>query len=402
MAPSTLLVDARLVRLVLVLVIACVGCNKRINPEWCAQPGNSDPLCATIDPTDGSPQFDGPPGTQCFGTASFTICLDETRLPTTVLELAGNLDTGDSPTCTNGQCDLVIVRPTGGSWCVRTGTSINVATVVNVRGSCPLVLLATTGITISGRLDVSSEAVGRRGPSANSEDCNASSNGGQQASGGGGGGGGSFGTRGGDGGAGENGTGTPGTAGAPMGPVAELRGGCRAGRGGHGESADTGGTAGDGGGAVYVVAGTTITVTATGIINASGAGGGGGLRVKAGGGGGGSGGMIVLDAPSVVVDPVGTLVANGGGGGGGAGGVNGDGNPGDDPDPTKPQVSPSGGMGASSGGGDGASGAIGTDVGGSAGTTGDGGGGGGGGVGVIRVLRGAPPGGANVSPPATN
>ena len=29
-------------------VIAAAGCDRRINPEWCAQPGHSDPLCAGL------------------------------------------------------------------------------------------------------------------------------------------------------------------------------------------------------------------------------------------------------------------------------------------------------------------------------------------------------------------
>ncbi|MDB4956022.1 MAG: hypothetical protein JWO36_3591 [Myxococcales bacterium] len=30
-------------------LILCAGCNRHINPEWCAQPGHSDPLCTELD-----------------------------------------------------------------------------------------------------------------------------------------------------------------------------------------------------------------------------------------------------------------------------------------------------------------------------------------------------------------
>lgn len=75
-----------------------------------------------------------------------------------------------------------------------------------------------------------------------------------------------------------------------------------------------------GGGALQLIAGTSVVVAASGAISAGGAG---GDRGSSGGhegaGGGASGGAILIEPPSVIV--AGTLAANGGGGGGSAGAV---------------------------------------------------------------------------------
>ena len=75
------------------------------------------------------------------------------------------------------------------------------------------------------------------------------------------------------------------------------------------------GPGGGGGGALQISAAGTITVSATGRINAGG--GGGGQTITGGGAGGGAGGAILLESPSVTVATGAILAANGGGGGGG-------------------------------------------------------------------------------------
>lgn len=104
-----------------------------------------------------------------------------------------------------------------------------------------------------------------------------------------------------------------------------IRGGCSGGPSGNAGSSSPISPAtsssfsvgGAGGGAIELVARTSITVSGTGTVNAGGAGGGGSPQgASVGGGGGGSGGYIGLDAPMVTVS--GHLSANGAGGGGGA------------------------------------------------------------------------------------
>src|SRR5262249_29629712 len=138
----------------------------------------------------------------------------------------------------------------------------------------------------------------------------------------GGGAGGSLGTRGGDGGTGDTnnngppvGTAKGGVAGVVQLPPTMLRGGCPGGDGGTADASHRG-PGGNGGGAVYLIAGSAIHII--GDVFASGAGGmstPGTVSAEEGGGGGGTGGMIGLDAPSI--DIPGRVVANGGAGAGG-------------------------------------------------------------------------------------
>jgi hypothetical protein len=72
------------------------------------------------------------------------------------------------------------------------------------------------------------------------------------------------------------------------------------------------GLPGGGGGALQIIAGTSIIVRSLGSINAGGGGGGSGCGNYGGPGGGGAGGAILLEAPMVTI--LGTLAANGGGG----------------------------------------------------------------------------------------
>jgi hypothetical protein len=74
--------------------------------------------------------------------------------------------------------------------------------------------------------------------------------------------------------------------------------------GNYGDYAD----GGEGGGAIQISAGASITVGTLGVLNVPGYGG-----ANIGGGGGGSGGGILLEAPQVTID--GIVAANGGGAG---------------------------------------------------------------------------------------
>ncbi len=146
--------------------------------------------------------------------------------------------------------------------------------------------------------------------------------------------------------------------------------------GSSGSSPSGGGGGGSGGGAIQLIAGTSITVDASGVIHV-GAGGGafGGISGQEAAGGG-SGGSILLE--SRVVSIAGTLAANGGGGGAGSsvnvpGGANATGN----------ATAAAGGPGASAGGvGSAAAITKGSD---GTFTAGNAGGGGGGGAGRIRI-----------------
>jgi hypothetical protein len=124
---------------------------------------------------------------------------------------------------------------------------------------------------------------------------------------------------------------------------------------------------GAGGGAVQLIAGTSIQISATGIINVGGGGGGQGSN------GGGSGGAILLEAPTVTV--AGVLAANGGGGGSGSGAEKGQNG--------LPSSAPASGGGTDVKGGNGSAGAS---LDGEPGALSeDYEGGGGGGAGVIRI-----------------
>ncbi len=125
------------------------------------------------------------------------------------------------------------------------------------------------------------------------------------------------------------------------------------------------GGGGEGGGAIEITAGTSVTVAAGGVISVPGYGGSGN------GGAGGSGGSILLEAPSVTID--GTLAANGGGGAvfSGGGGAQ-DGQPGGQPAMGEDAHSAVGSAGTQINGADGAATTMATSS-------------GGGGAGRIRI-----------------
>lgn len=264
----------------------------------------------------------------CFGAGLLNVCL--AALPSAPLPLAD----GGSPfdTGVDANCRQIVSQPGGVELCVIAGTTVTVSGNFVAIGTRPLVVIGTDTVSVlgTGTLDVSSKANPRRaGAGANTGTCTAAGVGKNDAGGGGGGAGGSFGTVGGKGGTGDvNDNGGPagvapgGAVGAAPAAPAILRGGCRGGDGGDGTNTAATSLGGDGGGAVYLIAGNTITIA--GNVFASGAGGdttSGSAGIEQGGGGGGAGGMIGLDAPTITVQ--GRVVANGGAGGGGGGNSNG-------------------------------------------------------------------------------
>ena len=257
----------------------------------------------------------GPPAdaSYCYGPSTFLMCFDTP--PTGSLDLTTTIDTGKLMTCAAtlpaswtaaGQPDV----------CLLAYNDITIATGIRAKGTRPLVLLAAATINVSATLDASSQNSNNPGPGASSPPCSVSINGYNNPNAQEPGGGGAGGTL---AGAGANGGGNPPGIGVACAASIEhtpLRGGGDGGLGGAQPDYNLNSKPGLGGGAVYLVAGTSITIGASGLINVSGGGGNGGVDVT-GGGGGGAGGMIALYAPTI--DAIGTLMSNGGGGGGGEG-----------------------------------------------------------------------------------
>jgi hypothetical protein len=325
-------------------------------------------------------------GNGAGGRGLFTICLSPSA---GTLDLSGQIDTDT--------CAFVVAQDTiGTDVCVVNAGTIRVLAPVDAKGSRPLVLVASS-IEIGSTLDAGSHTGQGAGAGANWSGCGVTAKGANAALGGGGGAGGSFGTRGGNGGLGSSGARAYAKDAAPP---DRIRGGCA---GGDGGAADSGGRSigGHGGGAVYLIAQSTIRVNANGAISAVGAGGrGGALDPQRGGGGGGAGagagGLIGLDAPAITFDLGARLNANGGGGGGGgsiAVGQIGQ-------ESSLPGVRAQGGAGGGGGlGGAGGDGSV-REGNGIVGDAGKSGGGGGGGGGSIRLYTtSAPVMTDDVSPP---
>jgi hypothetical protein len=287
----------------------------------------------------------------CGGTLA-SICVPG---PTGPLDLQTDpFDTASDPRCT------VVTQTTGPELCVVAGTSVTISGTTHVIGARPLVVIAASTLTIAGTLDASSVRVGPRiGAGADASQCLPGTPPTVAIAGGAGG---SFGALGGNGG-------FQGTAGAIQ-SVMNVRGGCPS-------QMAQGPRPAHGGGAIYLIAGSTISIA--GGVFASGEGGSGAAAgASAGSSGGGSGGLVALEAPTITVS--GTVAANGGGGAGGStAGLAGA--PGGDGTTTAYSTRASGGV---SGGAGGAGGALGTPTGANGGAS-IGGGGGGGGCGVVWV-----------------
>lgn len=347
-------------------------------------PGDASPDAAD-DPIPDAREF-------CLGAAPFTICLLEPPTKPVLIRVLSTLDTGtSSSTGTDLTCSQTLRG--GVDYCVVAATTITVTATFHATGSRPLVFFASEAITTMALVDVGSHRlpVESIGPGADpTTGCVTPTPPSMVNGTGGGGAGGSFTGFGGSGGSGGSTTGAQGGKGGIMADfvdaVTVLRGGCKGSDGAGGNKA----SGGHGGGALYLLAGTSIHTEAS--INAGGEGGDGG-GTNSGGGGGGTGGMIRLDAPSITVDAA--LSANGGGGGeGGDNTAPGTGNQGSD---ANIFAAASGGNGGTVGG-DGGNGFIalpGTPAQGLSGSTTQEGGGGGGGGGAGLILA---PAGVDLGP----
>jgi hypothetical protein len=198
--------------------------------------------------------------------------------------------------------------------------TIAAGATLRLTGSRPVVLAVFGNATVAGTVDAN--ASGATPGAGGNATCTATRKGGEgtgSASGGAsGGGGGGFGTAGAAGG--DGGQGVPGVAGVAGGtvPLVPLVGGCPGGLGG-GCATNLGGA---GGGSIqFSVAG---TLSISGTVRANGGIGVAGCASEGGGGGGGSGGGILLEGSTVTSSASAVVQANGGKGGDGAsGGVGG-------------------------------------------------------------------------------
>lgn len=297
----------------------------------------SDP----VDPDPPDPVDPGGPNGDPSGDGTFTISFPVSNLPEDVLTgeepddliFSGtncdgnssarlNTDTGAITGCNGLVSDThyryVKTMQEDGSEIgvfVTRNLRINTAFNVEVEGQLPLVVVASENVEIHGALDAAARFVdgiaggfsGRKnewgpgfGPGAGTVGAT------------GGGGGGSY--------CGIGGDGTGGGAGGPAYGSAEVVPLIGGSSGGINNIWDSGA----GGGAVQIVAGTSVSVASTGTINVGGGGGG------QGGGGGGSGGALLIETPTATI--AGAIAANGGGGGTGSGDVRGqNGLPSDEP-----------------------------------------------------------------------
>lgn len=190
-----------------------------------------------------------------------------------------------------GDCELVAV-PGAVDVCVCRLDSLTVPGGMRVTGSAALAVLAYSTISVNGTIDLAARGADGGPGAAAQADVEAAS------------------WRGGKGGSNGTAGGSSGDAPGPqtLNPLV----------GGQDGQAGCGGPAGGGGGgALQLVAGESITVSAT--VSAGGGGGAGGQNdpdgTCLGGAGGGSGGSLLLEAPAVTFS--GAFYANGGSGGGG-------------------------------------------------------------------------------------
>ncbi len=220
---------------------------------------------------------------------------------------AGSADVTISSNCTNCLGPATTTKLSDGTpvdLYLLNSLEIDPTAGLTLTGARPIVLAILTTATINGQISVAASggtpgpggfAPSNPGPGAGVVGFS----GGYSASNGGGG---SYCGAGGKGGA-STGPQAPGGPTYGTAAIQSLVGGSAGGPGPYG---DPGGA---GGGAIEIVAGTSIDVGSLGSINA----GGGGVSASAGG----SGGAILLEAPAVIV--AGNLAANGGGGSFGSG-----------------------------------------------------------------------------------
>jgi hypothetical protein len=336
--------------------------------------------CADLDARHVDPCAAGGPIGAPAGEPLEALTIDgECTYDTTV----GELDCDETETML-GQVDLP--QDTGPTLAVLLFESFTVSSGATLRivGDKPLVVASATEIAIAGLINVGSSrgdnGAANPGAGVDSIDhCTVTDDAG--AAGGGGGGG--MADLGGVGGDGDNGA-TGGTAGGALAAIPTgIVVGCP-GAPGHDRANAAVGLAGTGGGALELVALTSIEVTGT--ITAGGMSGGPtGETEEIGGGGGGSGGYLGFDAPVIVFAATAIIAANGGGGGEGSDNAQGEGgNAG-----TSGLASDTAAAGGTGGGagGDGGNGSAAATLVGAAGANSvmQGGGGGGGAAGFILV-----------------
>jgi hypothetical protein len=244
--------------------------------------------------------------TTCDGTVTH-VCAHPLR---GTLQLT--LETID--TDTDPRCETVTQAAGNPPLCVLAAHEITVVGQVRAIGSRPLVLFATGSVLVQtgASIDVSSQRGGDAGAGASSGLCPQFA---RATSSAGGGAGGSFGGQGGDGGNGMGGT-SAGLASQKLtvDQLGGIHGGCR----GQDGSSTTGtaGLGGESGGALFLLAKTSVQIGTGATLLAGGAGGDGG-GMLGGGGGGGAGGLIAIESPAVTI--AGAILSHGGGGGGGGG-----------------------------------------------------------------------------------
>jgi hypothetical protein len=251
-------------------------------------------------------------GLNCFGTGLLQVCFDSALPGTFTAPPSGTLATD-----TNANCTKVFTQPSGRELCVVGAQMMDIAVDLRAIGNRPLVLVGATTLKLEANvtIDVASRDGSNVGAGGNDSGCGVPGSPDNDGGGGGGAAGGSFIGKGGDGGTGDSnsstsvdGVASPSTA-TPAVTTTIVRGGCRGGIGGGSATNATGKPGGSGGGAVYLIAGSTLTID--GMIDAGGAGGQ-ATDDEQGGPGGGSGGMVGLDAPAIMIS--GGVFANGGGG----------------------------------------------------------------------------------------
>jgi hypothetical protein len=305
-----------------------------------------------------------------------------------------SLSTGE-PAGATDDCSQIFTQQDldGTELCVIAAERIEIGNTIVVGGR-PILFAASLDLVVTGTLSVGSRIDRPTGAGGNFVTCATAIDGEVEddvaGSAGAGGAGGSYGLDGGRGGQGVGGTSGGDAMREPL-PPTVIRGGCRGGSGGANTVTSTaGGIGGDSGGAVYLLAGQTLTISGT--IDASGSGGNGGEAGTSsgggGGGGGGSGGLIGLDAPAIVLTDTAKLIANGGGGGAGGPSTGAAGAPGESADPiVYPFRSPGGEtVGAGDGGNGGNQESTATNGTGESESGGAGGGGGGGSIGFVLLF----------------
>jgi hypothetical protein len=369
----------------LAALMCSLGCKSVLGLD---SPGHGPSDAAAIDVPDGViDAIDGPVGgivcadykdTNTEMIDGFPVCAYSPK-PTALLTT--DITTGPTP---SPDCDVKTGAPIpgGGTICIVNANTITIPSTATItaRGTNILVLIGDD-IDISGKLQVDA--------ATNTVACAAPNGTSRSNFGGAGGGGGGFATVGGGGGAGQAGNTVPVAGGAMVTLPAIPRPGCAGGNGGISSAPVAGG--GPGGGAVWVIARRSISISGTlSVVGRGGAGGTGFTYTSGcgnGGGGGGSGGyMRIAAADSVTVG--GRLSANGGGGGGGGAcsGTPGSGGNDGTTNVTNAVGGPGGGTGTTSGGAGGIGGAIEIPQDGYGGNTFGAGGGGGGAAGAIVIV----------------